>query len=672
MSKLSGLFNNKKKKLTSASLISDSDLPVSSSSSTHNTSFNTAPNTPLGGSLNASDSDISVITSDNSNFDITVVPQLPYSPIIYTREFVERHPREVDIDNVPLDFNPEVLENNIVPQNPGIDLEGDNLNNVVDEPADSEGEVSGSNTEVSSIHSTEADRVSNYSDASAHLIIENPNPEMAAPAQAAVPPDLAQLAAAVRAQGAPEDPDAAAQRDLVLQLAERLQIAEGPAEEEPAEIERLTLHEARRLANGQNGRAQGPLAASDLMPIKWSGTAESGPAEAHVAQCEDYFIFQGLDTFAQRLPWFQATLAKEARVWFEGKYDEFRSWDHVKREFIRYFGGRAPCKEIALQKFRSIKWDGKESADEYLKRIQKQAAVLKYNEAEVLQQFQFGLPAAVKLFLQANKPGNIEEAVEKLQIYADVQASENMGTLTAFSQNPFTQTQFDKDMLVRQVCGELMPLITETQAKQQKKPNLKKEVQFEDESEVSGDSRDNSLERYKDPSRSRQRGRGRGKRDNSQRNTSRNNSRSNSRGSRTREYSGDGWKLVYEGPMDDFGQPIHNNNANSNPRFGDSNTGYNNQNSYGDGRGYYNNSGNNYNQRGRGNWNRGRGYYGRGSNSRGSFRGRGRGRGRGSQWDQNNYGRCFSCGSPEHFVRDCPHNPANQRQPPPEAGNQHF
>ena len=234
---------------------------------------------------------------------------------------------------------------------------------------------------------------------------------------------IQELVDQLQAQPQLENEIDAVQRNLILNIVTKMNqmLVAQPAvnnQREEAQPVRLSLKQARDQA-AEGGIQYQPLSTGDLFPTKWSNVQESGPTIAHIRQVEDYFTLQGYTSFQQQMPWFKASLAKEARIWVEEKELSFTSWNQVKREFIKHWDN-APCEHIAIQKYRNIEWDGNETADEYRRRISKLAKILGYDNKEILAQFQFGLPTPVKLFFESNKPSNIDEAVQKLQAYADI------------------------------------------------------------------------------------------------------------------------------------------------------------------------------------------------------------------------------------------------------------
>ena len=301
--------------------------------------------------------------------------------------------------------------------------------------------------------------------------------------------------AAYRQQPPPADPNQLVQRNFMLGIADRLEALRQPPEPAEEPPQRLNLQEARQLAAGrQDGLQRQGLMTTELFPVRFSSATESGPPQAHIKAVEDYLLLHGINNFPEKVPWFKTTLAKDARLWADDR--EFRDWDHLKAEFVKHFD-KAPCKEVALHKFRTTVWDAKETAEEYVGRLRKLARTLGYGDEEILEQFNYGLPLQVKLFFTANKPETLEAAVEKLQIYSDIQTSQVSSGMNVLCNDPFMPIQnANVAYLQQKALGECLTLMEDWKNEKQNSI-LKKEVSFEESNRKSRPkhrSRDRSRE----------------------------------------------------------------------------------------------------------------------------------------------------------------------------------
>ena len=635
-----------------------------------NSSFTSSANTTLNDSfITAGESFSSEHSNSSDNEEVedkTIIENLPDGREAFIREYVGVNEPNIrrSLNNKGIIAKKNIHKLKLIIQEPSTsnNRNGKNINRI-----DISNSVStSSESEISQLES-----------------VRNPNFKMAAADN-----NLAELIEQLGGQPEDENPAERANRNIILKLARNLQeLTNQQAPNEVAPVAKLNLIEARSLAAEGGGAVQHALTTSDLLPTRWTSVEESGSARSHINSCEDYFQLQGYKTSPQKLPWFKTTLGKEARTWMEDRESTFRDWQHLKQEFTKYWD-KTPCKDVALRQFRSTIWDQKEMADKYLQRINKSARILGYGEDEVLQQFQFGLPMHAKIFFASNKPQTLEAAVEKLQNYADTVENASQTTLSALSNNPFLPQATSSEQLLAQVLHDLVPLATGGLNKTNEgKSEYKKEVKFEEKTRTPrersedrsrdrnrGRSRDSSRDSYRNSSRDRFRDSSRDRFRGNSRNTSGNRysdrsysrDRTTSRSPNTESHmllkQQEGIKaaneLAIKGAMLSAGALGYNNNWQNVNQYppeimgSNYNYGYKPINNW--------NTGNRQNFGGRGKqFNDRRTNSGYGNNFKSNYNGPSRQFNNNNGRSGNSNGRpssneCFSCGSTQHFARNCP------------------
>jgi hypothetical protein len=338
------------------------------------------------------------------------------------------------------------------------------------------------------------------------LILNDPDLELIAdinPQQIMDPPvnDLPGIIGHL--QGANNDE----RRNAIVQLAQYVQRLNAPAQAQQAPA-RLTLREA--LENQRAGAADN-LKVTDLMPDSW-GSIKDGDPESHCLRFESYANVHGYENDQSRITWFQATLKGEALNWLTAE-NNYATWEELRRAFIAEFENQ-PSRNVAIGNFRKITWNGSERASTYLQKLKKAARMIEADDAEIMVQFEMGLPKAVKLFFGATNPTTLKDMTQTLQKYLELHgpvtisttgASQALNTiaevLTGGTSNPFMHNQMcpsavqtmpqansdDTATALRYMAQQNSMLTTmiaeekvEAKAERYRRPDKDKKVRFED------------------------------------------------------------------------------------------------------------------------------------------------------------------------------------------------
>jgi hypothetical protein len=129
--------------------------------------------------------------------------------------------------------------------------------------------------------------------------------------------------------------------------------------------------------------------------------------------------------------------------------NNYGTWEDLRRAFVAEFENQ-PSQNVAIGNFRNLSWNGTERASTYLQRLKKAARMIEADDAEIMVQFEIGLPKAVKLFFGATNPTTLKDMTLTLQKYLELHgpvtttttgASLALSTiaeaLTGNSNNPF-------------------------------------------------------------------------------------------------------------------------------------------------------------------------------------------------------------------------------------------
>jgi hypothetical protein len=296
-------------------------------------------------------------------------------------------------------------------------------------------------------------------------------------------------------------------RNAIVQLAQYVQRLNAPAQAEQAPA-RLTLREA--LENQRAGAADN-LKVTDLIPDSW-GSIKDGDPESHCLRFESYANVHGYDNDQSRITWFQATLKGEALNWLTAE-NNYGTWQELRRAFIAEFENQ-PSRNVAIGNFRKIAWNGSERASTYLQKLKKAARMIEADDAEIMVQFEMGLPKAVKLFFGATNPTTLKDMTQTLQKYLELHGPVTISTtgatqalntiaeaLTGGTSNPFMHNQMytnavpstpqansdDTATALRYMAQQNSMLTTmmaeekiEAKADRYKRPDKDKKVRFEE------------------------------------------------------------------------------------------------------------------------------------------------------------------------------------------------
>ena len=288
------------------------------------------------------------------------------------------------------------------------------------------------------------------------LLLENPpiqeplrNRNLQEPIMAAPPNDLPGIIQHLQGENNDE------RQNAIVQLAQYVQRINAPAQAQQAP-ERITLRQA--LENQREGAANN-LKVTDLMPDPWGSTKDGDP-ESHCLRFESYANVHGYGDDQSRIIWFQATLKGDALNWLTAEND-YRTWADLRRAFIAEFENQ-PSRNVAIGNFRILSWNGTERASTYLQRLKKAARIIDADDAEIMVQFEIGLPKAVKLFFGATNPTTLKDMTQTLQKYLELHgpvtlnstgASQALTTiaevLTGSNSNPFMQNNLYSHTLAR-------------------------------------------------------------------------------------------------------------------------------------------------------------------------------------------------------------------------------
>jgi hypothetical protein len=244
-------------------------------------------------------------------------------------------------------------------------------------------------------------------------------------------------------------------QNAIVQLAQYVQRINAPAQAQQAP-ERITLRQA--LENQREGAANN-LKVTDLMPDPWGSTKDGDP-ESHCLRFESYANVHGYADDQSKIIWFQATLKGDALNWLTAE-NNYRTWADLRRAFIAEFENQ-PSRNVAIGNFRNLSWNGTERASTYLQRLKKAARIIEADDAEIMVQFEIGLPKAVKLFFGATNPTSLKDMTQTLQKYLELHgpvtlsstgASQALTTiaevLTGSNNNPFMQNNLYSHTLAR-------------------------------------------------------------------------------------------------------------------------------------------------------------------------------------------------------------------------------
>ena len=284
---------------------------------------------------------------------------------------------------------------------------------------------------------------------------------------------------------------------------------------------------------------------------EFSGKPEED-AESHLLSTRDWMEVHNFPE-GEKVRHFRITLIGEARLWYESLAPLDNDWPALQNKFRWKYSKIGNTPEQLFHAWRTFKFDeNTDSVDSYVLRMSQVAAMLNYEEMQILENFKNTLP--YRLYLTLNNVNNLRGAIdlakrvltkEKLDRQLTGQSSTSFMKVTSNNDCHSPQNQQKKgvtfdamEMLERNsdCTDRLTSLVSDLKMTMDRKPQYKPKI-YQGRSRNQNTGQQNFTPRNRSFSRGRNQGGNRGNFNN--RNNYRQNYRNRSRGRWNGHRSGD-------------------------------------------------------------------------------------------------------------------------------------